>query len=288
MGVEWALAGLVISAIAMIASASISSSSAQKTNESNQNISEQNIAFQQEENEITREREDNAVQRRKADLIAAGMSPVLAAGNPASAQALSSPTSTYGGPTHLLDSFSDMLSSAPTLGLDMIQKYSQMNNNNEMVKAQVQNIRANTLSTLFDNTFKQGSLQDRLDFQKYATSMKKADSEGYSEYVKSIRDFQNARLLGLNNENSLFSMRKEILEAQRNIIEDQDFMSFQNVDYFVNNGRERGGAGQFGNIYDLLRGIFDSFAFKGTDAIPKTWNLYREWQKNNNRRWFHD
>lgn len=51
----------------------------------------QNIAFQQRENEITREREDNAVQRAAADMTAAGLSKTLAAGNPASAQSMSAP-----------------------------------------------------------------------------------------------------------------------------------------------------------------------------------------------------
>lgn len=54
-------------------------------------MNDENIAFQQRENEITRGREDTAVQRAAADMEAAGLSKTLAAGNPASAQALTAP-----------------------------------------------------------------------------------------------------------------------------------------------------------------------------------------------------
>lgn len=50
-----------------------------------------NQSFAREQNDITRQREDTAVQRRAKDMEAAGFNPVLAAGNPAGAQALSLP-----------------------------------------------------------------------------------------------------------------------------------------------------------------------------------------------------
>lgn len=66
-----------------------------ETNRVNQQIASQNIAFQEKENEITRQREDNAVQRAAADMQAAGLSKTLAAGNPASASALTAPQNNY-------------------------------------------------------------------------------------------------------------------------------------------------------------------------------------------------
>lgn len=67
----------------------------QRTNQTSQEVSDQNIEFQQKENELTREREDNAMQRAAADYRAAGLSQTLAAGNPASAAALTAPQASY-------------------------------------------------------------------------------------------------------------------------------------------------------------------------------------------------
>lgn len=66
-----------------------------KTNQTSREISNQNIQFQQQENEITRLREDNAHVRAAQDLQAAGLSKTLAAGNPASAAALTAPQANY-------------------------------------------------------------------------------------------------------------------------------------------------------------------------------------------------
>ena len=65
-----------------------------KTNQTSQEISNNNIQFQKEENDITRLREDNAIQRSAADMESAGLSKTLAAGNPASASALTAPQDT--------------------------------------------------------------------------------------------------------------------------------------------------------------------------------------------------
>ena len=68
----------------------------ESTNAMNQAINERNIQFQQQENEIARQREDNAVQRRAQDLVNAGLSKTLAAGSAASANAMQAGQATLG------------------------------------------------------------------------------------------------------------------------------------------------------------------------------------------------
>lgn len=68
---------------------------AQDTNNANMLMNRENIEFQQAENEIARLREDNAVQRRASDLTAAGLSKTLAAGSPASANAMNAPNNQF-------------------------------------------------------------------------------------------------------------------------------------------------------------------------------------------------
>lgn len=66
-----------------------------EVNLTNQSIANQNIAFQQQENEIIRQREDTAYQRAAADLQAAGLSKTLAAGHPAASTATTAPNNTF-------------------------------------------------------------------------------------------------------------------------------------------------------------------------------------------------
>lgn len=66
-----------------------------QTNKVNKQISDDNLAAWKAENDLTRERENDANQRAVKDLHAAGLSATLAAGNPASAQALRAPQSEF-------------------------------------------------------------------------------------------------------------------------------------------------------------------------------------------------
>lgn len=69
--------------------------SVESTNATNMAMNTANIDFQKAENAIARQREDNAVQRRVNDLTAAGLSKTLAAGSPASANAMNAPNYSF-------------------------------------------------------------------------------------------------------------------------------------------------------------------------------------------------
>lgn len=85
------LAGLIGAGVTGVTSAIGTS----QTNRTNREVASQNIAFQQRENEITRQREDTAYSRAAADLQRAGLSKTLAAGSPASSSSLTAPQNSY-------------------------------------------------------------------------------------------------------------------------------------------------------------------------------------------------
>lgn len=80
---------------------------AQETNATNMALNQANIEMQERQNEINRQREDDAVRRRANDLVGAGLSKTLAAGSPASANAMAAPQNTFAAETgHAMQSYS--------------------------------------------------------------------------------------------------------------------------------------------------------------------------------------
>lgn len=119
-------------------------------------INNQNIAFQQRENDITRMREDNAVQRAAADMTAAGLSKTLAAGNPASASALSAPQASTPQVSPVQNSFryesALQKMNIANLMLDIATKNESLKQAKALNDAQIANIQANTDNTNLQNS----------------------------------------------------------------------------------------------------------------------------------------
>ena len=121
-------------------------------------INNQNIAFQQNENAITRAREDNAVQRAASDMTAAGLSKTLAAGNPASAQALQAPSANTPQVKALNNQFKYESAlqkmNIASLMQNMAEKEKELDMKEDFNNAQIDNMKADTaLKLLNGETF---------------------------------------------------------------------------------------------------------------------------------------
>lgn len=128
-----------------------------KTNQTNKDIANQNLQFQNENLQYQKDlqkqifaREDNAVRRRVDDLVAAGLSPTLAAGSAANAgqaietQALHNDYSPKTMPTY-------GLSSMIGAGLDALKAVGELNRQKseiEYLQNQSKNVQADTANKL--------------------------------------------------------------------------------------------------------------------------------------------
>lgn len=124
-------------------------------------INSQNIAFQQRENEITREREDNAVQRAAADMSAAGLSKTLAAGQPASAAALSAPHAGNVSNEFKYESALQKLNLGEVL-LDMQSKKQSLDIERGLADANIKKIDSETARNNIDNSH----AEERFEMEK--------------------------------------------------------------------------------------------------------------------------
>lgn len=128
-----------------------------KSNKINSDIAEQNLAFQRENLQYQKDlqkqifaREDNAVQRRVDDLVAAGLSPTLAAGSAANAgQAIETQAPQNGYSPKTMPNLG--LSSMIGAGLDALKAVGELNRQKaeiDYLQNQSKNVQADTANKL--------------------------------------------------------------------------------------------------------------------------------------------
>lgn len=128
-----------------------------KTNQTNKDIANQNLQFQNENLQYQKNlqkqifaREDNAVQRRVDDLVAAGLSPTLAAGSAANAgQAIETQALHNGYSPNTMPTYG--LSSMIGAGLDALKAVGELNRQKaeiDYLQNQSKNVQADTANKL--------------------------------------------------------------------------------------------------------------------------------------------
>lgn len=253
-----------------------------------QDINRQNLEFQKEQQGYERElqkqmfaREDSAVQRRRADLEAAGLSPVLAAGQGAQAgPVVKSETPQI----NRVPDFGDIAKSAgrmPGAALDLqaaMLRNEQLGANIAQTRAQTALTESQTINTGLEGKYRAETLQNRID--KVFHDMKITEAGNVSAQLRNIleRMQTTARMvesatpdrpielsaqelqLGLDprriDEKTRLEIKKARADAQAAGI-GAEFDQLM-LDYERDIGRLLRGAGDVGNILKMGLGMFQN------------------------------
>lgn len=170
-------------------------------------MNSQNIAFQQKENDITRLREDNAVFRRALDLQNSGLSKTLSAGSPASAQALTAPSTQAPNYSYKYENALLKLQLADSIASYKL-KQSEANKNNAQASTVAKQ------SELYDSQIGLNKVNERLTSIVGENKQREIDSQ-ISYYTQQIAESKSR--VGLNNEQILklsYDITKTIAETE--------------------------------------------------------------------------
>lgn len=175
-------------------------------------LQEETFDYQKELQQTIFDREDSSVQRRVADLEGAGLSPILAAGQGASAGQAINVTA----PQRESKS-AEMLSKLDMSGatLDLLQK----KENISQTKAQTEKIRTETKGSAVSNEYAVSTLQDRIQSASLAVQNSRIMNEVHQKesQLKSIGiDRAAVDLLGQEIQNRLHS--QQITESEARVM----------------------------------------------------------------------
>lgn len=156
-------------------------------------------------------REDNATQRRVADLRAAGLSPVLAAGSPAGSGAVVSTTAPQIGKTGL-----------PESALMMMQMV-KMKKDIDVSDAQIDLIKSQTENTTNQTKIATEMMPSTQDAQVAAAQSSRASAAlSAANARKAIVDALNAELSRVGGNDSISSMVRSLVGAPLSVVEQRN------------------------------------------------------------------
>jgi len=168
------------------------------TAQSTMDINTQNLQFQREKLQYDKQlqqtmfdREDSAVQRRRADLEAAGLSPVLAAGSGASAGPV---VSTQAPQLGRVPDYGPAFKSAGRIGISALDMESAMLRNQQQAAnvaataAQTELVQQQAANAAIEGQYQTRSLEDRLDnvFQQAKQSETKTKTDILQNMLKKM------------------------------------------------------------------------------------------------------